>query len=100
MLYTLIFLLSFFSGGFYGYTAAVCAAILAVFLIRKLRRSGGLTLRCNGNTLAIAAVVICACVSPLWAYDKGMAPFGLLLMLAVFCRYWLGTIEKKRQGGA
>lgn len=28
-----------------------------------------------------------------------MAPFGLLLMLAVFCRYWLGTIEKKRQGG-
>ena len=73
--YYLCFVLPFGAGGFHTCTGAVSAGFLLLTL-HRLEKKQPLKLVYNLQSLAVFCVAAAYCLSPLWAADKGMAPFA------------------------
>lgn len=76
-LYSLL-LLPFLAGGFHSYIAILTTAVFAFDLIRQFIHKNDLKILINLNSVMVLIIVIGYSVTPLWAADKGMAPFGIL----------------------
>lgn len=79
----LIFALPFCVGGFHTGTAAVLAIALLAALLETVRRQGKLRFCRNLSSIAVLVLLAAYCLTPLWAADKGMAPFGIPRFLSL-----------------
>ncbi len=68
-------------GGFHEIVSCLLAVALLVRLAILCCRNKTFTLYLNLTTLALAAVVLGYALSCLWAFDKGIAPLGLVKFL-------------------
>lgn len=77
----LTFVLPFAAGGFHTYTAMITTVLLAVNLFLTVRRKKEMRFVYNLNSAAVLFAVLCYCITPLWAADKGMAVFAIVRYL-------------------
>lgn len=81
--FLLTFVLPFAAGGFHGYTIAVCIGVLSAALFLRIRKNKQFLFSFNLCSAAVISAFVFSCLTPLWAADKGMAPFGILRWAAV-----------------
>ena len=79
----LFWFLPFLAGGFHTYLTVFTAGILLLSLLRTVFKKRQLKITCNLTTLTLLVIVLGYCVTPVWAADKGMAPFGIIRYLPV-----------------
>lgn len=77
----LTFVLPFAAGGFHSYVAMITVWILVLDLLRQVRRNRKFRFVFAFPSEAVIFLVLCYCVSPLWAADRGMAAFGVVRYL-------------------
>lgn len=79
----LTWVLPFAAGGFYTYMAVPVSALLLWFLWQRLRERKYFRFFRNRASISVLALAAGYALTPLWAADKGMAPFGLIRFLPV-----------------
>ena len=69
----LLAIVPFFAGGFFPCTSILISALLLWVLIRLIQKQGAFRWRISDAVVAVAAIVLCYGLTPLYAVDRGMA---------------------------
>ncbi len=75
--------LPFCSGGYYAFLSIPTGALLLAVLLRCRHDRGSLQLTFSSGALAVGALALFYLLTPLWAVDRGMAPFGFVQFFPV-----------------
>lgn len=74
----LLFVMPYFSGGFYSGGCAAATVFLLGYLLWITRKNKHFTVNLNDTLMAVLLLVLCYSLSYFWAADRGMAAWGLV----------------------
>lgn len=94
----LMLALPFAAGGFHTGTGAVLSLVLTAALLERIHTRRSLVFFCNMGSLSLVLLFAAYCLTPLWASDKGMAPFALPRYLPAVL-YLLFLMQGSREDG-
>ena len=77
----LLVVLPFLAGGFHTYSALITVPVLLYGLVQTHRTQGFLSMKFTLHSITCLVIALGYFLTPLWAADRGMAPFGIVRFL-------------------